>query len=166
MKKYYRYNNCYYLFIVMGIFIYAFLLFGLIVGLIEENKDTIFTVVVSMILVFPMILFSILFIKRDYLIIEENIIKKYRNKELKEEFKISDIKEIYINIIQGYRGSFFNMSFVFETTNKLELQGKEYFNYLKSNNIKYFTYIFNKKILSEIKPRKYNIKLNKPYQEV
>ena len=85
---------------------------------------------------------------------------------MKEEFKISDIKEIYINIIQGYRGLFFNMSFVFETTNKLELQGREYFHYLKSNNIKYFTYIFNKKLLSELKPSKYNIKLNMKYKDL
>ena len=166
MKKYYKYNNDHYILCVIGVIFYILFITILVISIVEEEKDNILSIVVSMIAVFPIIVIPIVLMKSHYVIVNDDVVKVYKWNKFKEEFKVNEIKEIYIFEVAVYRGSVTNMSFVFENTNKLELDDIHYFNYLKRNNIKHFNYRFNKKFLSEIKPRKYNIKLNKPYQEV
>ena len=166
MKKYYKYNNDHFIFYVMGVIFYTLFTFLLVVSIVKEELDNILSIVVSMIAVFPIIVIPIVLMKSHYVIVNDDVVKVYKWNKFKEEFKVNEIKEIYIFEVAVYRGSVANMSFVFENTNKLELDEIHYFNYLKRNNIKHFNYRFNKKILREIKPRKYNIKPNKPYHEV
>lgn len=165
MKKYYRYDYCHLLFIGLGIIISLFLFIFLIIGLIEEDYDNVMVCVVSLIFTLLMILPSYFYLKSFYLTIENNTIKLFHKNKLKDEFKINDIKEIYISRGVG-RYATTNMTFVFEKTDNFELSNRKYFKYLKDNNIKNYSLYFNKKLLQELKPRKYNIQLNMKYKDI
>ena len=123
MKKYYRYDYCHLLFIGLGIIISLFLFIFLIIELIEEDYDNVMVCVVSLIFTLLMILPPYFYLKSFYLTIENNTIKLFHKNKLKDEFKINDIKEIYISRGVG-RYATTTMTFVFVKTDNFELSSQ------------------------------------------